>query len=237
VSDTPNSGPDAGPAMVPLQVILAGGGGMSFDEACEKIFQEFDPPIVCGTYSSVSRKRQATNREQGDASQYQDNESEHLIANSAFQGTRGDNSTNIPGASKYTEGTAFAYSVFDGQAPGTEHKFLTDAARNYEKGLTTNPTRGERIAAAKEWTKESLLREDIQRTKDGQPRSRVKDAKNRSKKECEDLAEAAAECLSQKAAKQFDKKNVGENTETRRGLAGGSSPEAPTSPGGGESEL
>jgi hypothetical protein len=237
VSDTPRSGPDAGPAMVPLQVILAGGGGMSFDEACEKIFQEFDPPIVCGTYSGVSRKRQETNREQGDASQYQDNESEHLLANSAFQGERGVNSTNIPGASKYTEGTAFAYSVFDGQGRGTEHKFLTDAARNYEKGLTKNPTLGERLAAAKQWTKDSLLSDKVQRTKDGQPRSRVKDAKNRSPKECEDLAEAAAECLTKKAAKQFEKKKISQETETRRGLAGGDAPEAPVIPGGGESAL
>ena len=72
------------------------------------------------TYSAVSRKRQATNREQGAASPYQNNQSEHLVANSAFGPDRAAG-TNIPSAPNYSEGSGYGYSVYDDQSEGTEH--------------------------------------------------------------------------------------------------------------------
>jgi hypothetical protein len=225
----PSSSPQSAPAMVPLQVVLAGGTGMSFDDACEKIFQEFDPPIITGTYSGVSRARQKTNAELGDASPYQNNQSEHMLANSAFQGERGVNASNIAGASKYTEGSAFSYSVYDDQSAGTEHKFLTGAAREFDQTVQGSPTVKDRLASAKEWTTKSLL-EDLERDTSGNKRSRIKDANKRTPKEREQLAEAAAECLAQKAAAQMAKKGIKPETPTRKGLGDGEAPAASPSP-------
>lgn len=206
--------------MVPLQVILAGSAAMTFDEACAKIFAEFDPPIVCGTYDEVSKARRETNRELGDESAYRNNQSEHFLPNSAFQGQRGVNASNIPGAASYTEGSAFAYSVYDDQSAGTEHKFLTDAARDFETNAGANPSVAERLAATKENTRQSLL-ENLKRDKSEVKRSRIKDAEQRTEEEREQLAEAAAECLTQKAAKQFEDKGVKASTPTRKGLVEG----------------
>lgn len=218
----PKGSSQAAPAMVPLQVILAGGAGMSFEDACAKVFQEFDPPIVCGTYSSVSSQRQATNRELGDASPYRNNQSEHLVANSALQGKRGVNSSNVPGASGYTEGTGFAYSVYDDQSAGTEHKFLTDSARSFDQNATGNPSLRQRLDSSKEWTKDMLLRDDLQRTRSGEKRSRISDKpRKRTQKEREALAEAAAECLSKMGEQQFEKQGVSPDTPTRRGMDAG----------------
>lgn len=214
----PKSGPDAGPAMVPLQVVLAGGGGLTLAQRCARIFAEFDPPIVVGSYNEVSRKRRADAARRGRRSPYRNNQSEHYINNASFQGKRGVNSSNIEGASAYTEGGAFAYSVYDDQSKNTEHKFLTDRARQYEKGLTKNPSLAERRRAAKAWTKE-MLTEDLQRTSKKEKRSRIKDAKNRSKAENKKLAEAAAECLDKLAGAQFRKQKMKPNLVTRRGMA------------------
>ena len=137
----------------------------------------------------------------------------------------GNNATNIPGASGYTEGGGFAYSVYDDQSAGTEHKFLTDAARNFDATSTGNPTLSERIEAAKEWTEDMLLREDLQRTEDGQKRSRISDKpKKKSKRRKKALAQAASECLAKMAEKQFAEQGVKMDTPTRRGMAGGAPP-------------
>ena len=227
---TVQSNPQSAPAMVPLQVVLAGGTGMSFDDACEAIFQEFDPPIKCGTYSKVSSDRQATNREDP-ASKYKNHQSEHMVSNSSIQGERGVNSSNVPGAEGYSEGTGFAYSAYDDQSAGTEHKFLTDAARSFDQAAEGFPTLGERIQAAKNWCKDMLLG-DLQRVKGEEKRQRIKDAKNRSDDEKKQLAEAASECLAKKAQEQFEKQGIAMDTPTRRGMAGGPSPEPPDPPPG-----
>ena len=215
----PKQASQSSAAMVPLQVVLAGGAGMDFDEFCQKVFQEFDPPIVTGTYSSVSRDRQRTNNELGDDSPYRNNQSEHMVANSSIQGERGNNATNIPGASGYTEGGGFAYSVYDDQSAGTEHKFLTDAARAFDQAAEGFPTVRERIQAAKDYCK------DLQRTEDGQKRSRISDKpKKKSKRRKKALAQAASECLAKMAEKQFAEQGVKMDTPTRRGMAGGAPP-------------
>lgn len=219
---TVQSNPQSAPAMVPLQVVLAGGTGMSFDDACEAIFQEFDPPIKCGTYSKVSSDRRATNKE-NPSSKYKNHQSEHMVSNSSLQGDRGVNASNVPGAEGYSEGTGFAYSAYDDQSPGTEHKFLTDAARDFDQAAQGFPTVGERIQAAKDWCKDMLLG-DLERVKGGEKRQRIKDAKNRSDKEKKELAEAASECLAKKAQQQFEKQGISMDTPTRRGMAGGPSP-------------
>lgn len=213
-------------------VVNAGGAappGTLTDEECEKIFQEFDPPIVCGTYAEVSKARQEDNKKNGAKSKSQNQQSEHMIANSSMQGKRGDNSSNVPGAEGYTEGGAFAYNVYDDQSAGTEHKWLTDKAKAYEQGLKgKKPRLSQRLAASEKWTKESLLSDDIQRTKGGPKRSRVKDAPGRTQKQKEALAGDAAKCLAQKAKAQFAKQGVSPDTETRTGLVGNSQVTKPT---------
>jgi hypothetical protein len=219
--------------MVPLQVVLAGGGGLSFEQRCARIFAEFDPPIVAGTYNEVSRKRRATNKAQGRRSRYRNNQSEHYVNNASLQGKRGVNSSNIEGASGYTEGGGFAYSVYDDQSKNTEHKFLTDMARKYEKALKKNPTLAARREAAKKWTQDMLARDDLQRTSSKDKRTRIKDAKKRSPAEKKKLAEAAAECLDKMAAAQFKKQKVKPSTVTRRGMT--TPPKRPASKGKGRS--
>lgn len=223
----PDSSPQSGPAMSPAQFILSGGAGVEgFEDACAKVFAQFDPPIVCGTYSGVSQARRDANNELGSDSPYRNCQSEHMIANSAFQGERGNVATNIPGASGYSEGSAFAYSVYDDQSAGTEHKFLTDAAKDYDLSTPGNPSVGDRLSASEKWTSEMLDREDLQRTQDGPKRSRVADAKNKPPKQRKELCDAAAKCLSTKAEGQLKKQGIANNTPTRRGF----DPEAPEPP-------
>jgi hypothetical protein len=225
VSDpAPNS--QTASAMVPLQIILAGGTGMSFEEACAKVFAEFDPPIVFGTYNEVSAARRKANGELGDESPYRNQQSEHILANSAFQSDRGNSASNIAGASNYSEGGAASYNVYDDQSEGTEHRFLTDEARSFEKSLSESPTVGERLDAAENWTKDSLLRDDLQRTKGGPKRSRIKDKESRTKEENEALAAGAAKCLRMKAQKKLEEDGIKSDTETRRGLVQAKRPDA-----------
>lgn len=214
----PKGSPQAGAASVPLQVILAGSAAMTFDEACAQIFQEFDPPIVTGTYSSVSRQRQAANKNakaNNTTSGYENCQSEHYVPNSVMQYSRGGQ--NISGGGSYTEGSAFSYSVYDDQSAGTEHKWLTDRAKKDAAALGDNPTLADQLDSAKQRSKDGLL-EKLQREEGGEKRDRIKDSKNRTPEEREALAEAAAECLSQKAAEQFEKKGVSKSAQTRKGM-------------------
>ena len=215
-------GNKASAAMVPAQVVLAGGAALTADiqSNCDKVLAQFDPPIIVGTYSSVSSDRQAANQADPN-SPYRNGQSEHGVANSAFQGERGVNATNVPGAPGYSEGGAFAFSVYDGQSAGTEHKWLTDAAKDFHEGLEAQGKQGtlkdHLDQSQKNW--EKSLDENLQRGKGENPRSRIKDAEKKSKKERQDLAKAAAKCLRMMAEAAFKKQKISLSTKLRNGLA------------------
>ena len=88
-------------------------------------------PIVCGTYNEVRETTAGTNQQ-----------AEHLIANSGYQTNRSAN-TNMPGegVGDYSQFTAFAYNVWDAQSHGTEHRCITDAAKEFEKANPHATTR------------------------------------------------------------------------------------------------
>lgn len=222
--------------MVQAKVVKAGGAGVAGAENldCAAIYAQFDPPIVAGTYSSVSNQRREDNNELGSKSPYRSQQSEHMVPNSCMQEVRGDNASNIFGADDYTEGTAFAYNVFDGQSAGTEHKWLTDESRDFAQQLEEqgkNANVSEWLDKAEQNCSEMLDSDDLVRTKGGQARSRIKDAKNKTPKERKALAKKAAKCLRMAAEAQFAKQNVSLSTPVRNGLAGGAPPPAPAAGG------
>jgi hypothetical protein len=208
--------------MVPVQVVLAGGGGLTsvVQSSCDAVLAQFDPPIVVGTYDSVSKARQEANNADPDSG-YKSGQSEHGVANSGFQSDRGNNASNIPGAEGYSEGGAFAFSVFDGQSAGTEHKWLTDAAKDFHEQLQAEGREGtlrdHLDQSQKNW--EKSFEENLQRKKGEKPRSRIKDADKKTKQERKDLAKAAAKCLRMMAEAQFAKQKISLNTKLRNGLS------------------
>src|SRR5215469_10331767 len=113
-------------AMVQAKIVLAGGAGVAgaVSLACQKVFAQFDPPIVTGNYSDV----RAANAAAGNGCQ-----AEHHVPNNCFQSDRGNSASNVSGAENYSEETGFCYNVFDDQSQGTEHKFLTDAERAFSQ--------------------------------------------------------------------------------------------------------
>jgi hypothetical protein len=212
--------------MVAAQVILAGGAAVAFDTECAKVFAEFDPPIVAGTYDQVSKQRQEANaaaEKQGTTSGFEKQQSEHMSANSNFQSDRGNNASNIKGASGYSEGRGFSYNVYDDQSQGTEHRWLTDAAiatGDRAKAAGGPHTLKDSLDAAEKNAANMLDREDLQRKKDDVKRSRVKDAKNKTPEQRKALANAAARCLRLGAEKQYANDKVEPDTELRNALAG-----------------
>ena len=200
----PAGSSQAGAAMVPAQIILSGGAGMALADLCAKIFQ---PLIVTGTYSSVSKKRRTANAEaksRNTTSGYENNQSEHYVPNSALQQSRGG--ANVPGGGNYTEGSAFSYSVYDDQSRGTEHKWLTDRAASDASALGPRPTLEQQLQAAKKRARDGL-------------RDRIKDKpKKRTPAERKALAAAASECLDLQARKQFEKQKVKTSTVCRKGV-------------------
>jgi len=208
--------------MVPAQVVLAGGAGLTSDvqSACDSVLQQFDPPIVVGTYDSVSKARQEANRANAN-SDYRSGQSEHGVANSAFQSERGSNASNIADAKGYSEGGAFAFSVFDGQSAGTEHKWLTDAAKDFHEKLQAEGREGtlrdHLDESQKNW--EKSFEEKLQRKKGEQPRSRIKDASKKTDQERKDLAKAAAKCLRLMAEAAFAKQKISLDAKLRNGLS------------------
>lgn len=228
-------GPQASAAMVPALIVLAGGGGAGLDTECAKIYAQFDPPIITGTYSSVSSQRQEANRQaasSGSTSGFENQQSEHMVPNTNFQSTRGDSSTNIANAGEYSEGSGFCYNVYDGQSQGTEHRWLTDAEIAYADRVKAGKSEG----TLKGWldemegkASEMLDREDLQRTKGGDKRSRIKDAKKKTKEERKKLAEAAAKCLRLQAERQFQKQKVKPEIKLDNRLAGKRKLEPPSS--------
>jgi hypothetical protein len=222
--------------MVQAKVVKAGGAGAAADENldCAAVYAQFDPPIVAGTYSSVSSQRQEANADQGAESPFQKQQSEHMVPNSCLQESRGVNSSNIPGASNYTEGTGFTYNVYDGQSQGTEHKWLTDEARDFAQQLEEegrNAPLSEWLDKAEQNCAEMLDSDNLVRTKGGQARSRIKDAQNKTPEERKALAQKAAKCLRMAAEAQFAKQGVKPPTPLRNGLAGGAPPPAPPAAG------
>lgn len=217
--------------MVAAQVVLAGGAGAGSAE-CASIYAQFNPPIVSGTYSSVSSSRQEHVREHGDASPFKNQQSEHFIPNSNFMEGPGRTGPTVPGAGNYSEGTGFTYNVYDDQSQGTEHKWLTDAERDFATRLESqgqNATAGEWLDNMEGETEKMLDNENLQRTKGGEPRSRINDAKSKSAAERKALAKAAAKCLRMEAEQQLKKQGVSLDTPLRNGQAGGRPPAAPNS--------
>jgi len=236
----PASSPEATAASVPAQIIKGGGAGapVTGDLDCDKVLAQFSPPIVCGTYNSVSSQRQQDVAENGNSSPYKSQQSEHFVPNSNLKNGPGRSGDNIPGGGDYTEGTGFTYNVYDDQCQGTEHKWLTDAERQFAQQLEgeTPPNN----ASLNEWldhmegkTAEMLDDDNLQRQVGQGARSRIKDAQNKSKEERKKLAKDAAKCLRMQAEAQFKKQGVALSTPLRNGQAGGLPPAAPAASMGG----
>jgi len=195
--------------MVPAQVVLAGRSGLTaaVQAACEKVYAQFDPPIVTGKYSSLDIAK--------------GQQREHGVANSAMQSERGKSASNVPDAPGYTEGGGFCFTVFDGQSQGTEHKWLTDAAKEFHEKLSAQGKGGtlkEHLdQSQKNW--EKSLKEKLRRRKRQAPRSRIKDADKKTKKERDALAKAAAKCLRMEAEKAFSAQDVPMSAKCRAGLS------------------
>jgi hypothetical protein len=215
--------------MVPAVVVKAGGAGVPSEEECNQIYAKFDPPIQTGTYRSVSESRREDVREQGDDSPFRNQQSEHFVPNSNLQTTRGDSSTNIPGADGYSEGGGFCYNVYDDQVQGTEHKWLTDVERDFSNELENgapprNATVDEWLDKMEDSTAQMLDDEELQRRPGEEGRSRIRDAENMSPEDRKKLAQAAAKCIRNEAQKQFARQGVALNTPLRNGQAGGAPP-------------
>jgi hypothetical protein len=195
-----------GPAMVPAQVIELAGGGMTFDAACQKIFQEFDPAIETGSYNDVTKRRRDRNRN-NERSPSRNQQSEHFIPDSAMKGVDG-----------YSRGTAFSYNVYDNQHAGTEHKILTDFAREAAAEGSATPSLGEQIQRAKQRAYEQLKNEAYRRKGDKRKRSRVKDKEGRTEEDKDKLCQAAAECLAKQCADHYAKKDIDKKTPTKPGM-------------------
>jgi hypothetical protein len=224
--------------MTPAQIVLAGGAGVDFAAKCAKVYAEFDPPIVTGSYSAVSRARQEANaeaRNAGTKSGFENQQSEHMCPNCNLQSSRGDSSTNIGGASGYTEGGGFTYNVYDDQSQGTEHRWLTDAECHFADTIAARDkpaSIGEWIDHMGDQAAEMLDSDDLVRDTGGEKRTRIKDAKNKTPEERKKLAQDAAECLKMEAKQQFANQKVKEDTSTRNGLAGKRKRDALKSGGG-----
>ncbi len=201
----PKSSPQASASMTPAQIIKSGAIGMA-DARCAKIFAQFSPPIRCGTYNDVSREGGC--------------QAEHPAANSNFQSSRGDNSTNIPGAPGYSEGGAPAFNVFDDQSAGTEHKFLTDAARDFANSMRGKPfTLKDNLDHMQKKWEEMFKSDNMERSPGGGKRSRIKGRK--TKKQKAKLAKQAAECIRQHCDRVYQSMGAGPNTPLRNGMATG----------------
>lgn len=205
-----------------------------FDSECAKVFAAFSPPITAGTYSSVSSQRQADVNQRGDKSPLKDQQSEHFVPNSNLQAGPGRTGPTIPGGGNYTEGTGFAYNVYDDQLEGTEHKWLTDMERDFAQKLENqvppkNATLNEWLDHMEKTTADGLEKKLERKAGEGVKRSRIKDAKKLSPKQRKKLAQAAAKCLRTMAEKQFAKKGVSGDTPLRNGQAEGAPP-APVKP-------
>lgn len=230
----PKKAPQAGAAMVQAKIVKAGGAGLA-DAECAAIFAQFDPPIVVGTYDSVSSARRSDVAENGKSSPMYNSQSEHQCANSCFQSTRGDSGSNIPGCSNYTEGGAPAYNLYDDQSAGTEHKVMTDAAREF---MQTNPdaTLGDYLDHMEKKTADMLEDESVQRKsgESGRSRSTAKDKKKRK-----ELAKKAAACLKQHAERTYEKMGIGRDQPLRNGFGTGPAKSAasPAAKGAGKAAI
>ncbi len=88
----------------------------------QMVFQKFG--LIVGTYGDLKKRPIPEGYQR-----------EHFVPNSCFMVGPGRTGKTVPGAENYTEDQAIAYVVYDNQTPGTEHKFLTDAARAFAKKL------------------------------------------------------------------------------------------------------
>lgn len=214
----------AAAAMVQSKIVKGGGAGLA-DPECAAIFAQFDPPIKPGTYDSVSKERRADVDAKGKKSRLRNSQSEHQIANSGFQGTRGDISTNVHPNASYSEGAAPAYSLYDDQTVGTEHKVMTDAARDFMQKNGNNATVGDYLDHMEKKTAEMLDDDSVKRAageKSG--RSRIKNADKMTKAERKKLAEKAAACLKQHAERVYKELGIKRSDKLRNGF--GSPPAA-----------
>ena len=210
--------PSAGAASVPAQIIK--GAGFGLDAECAAIFAQFNPPINPGTYDSVSKQRRQAVSEDPDCD-LANTQGEHQIVNSNFQTVRGDNGTNIPGCGGYSEGGAPAYNVYDNQSVGTEHKLLTDAARDLAQSQNPPSTLGEWLDGMEKKTSEMLDSDDLQRQKGGGRRSRIKDAEKKTPAERKALADKAAKCLKEHAERVYKGMGIERDQKLRNGFVDG----------------
>jgi hypothetical protein len=93
------------------------------------LLNQWEPPIELMTYKEGQKRQKAKDPA------LKDMQLEHGIPNSAFIQGKGRKGATVAGAEGYSEGDALIFPVHDDQTPGTEHKFLTDRERAYQKDV------------------------------------------------------------------------------------------------------
>jgi hypothetical protein len=233
--------PQASAAMVAAQIIKSGDGAKGWKDKCKLILAEIKG-LDYGTYAEVTARRQEQNnaaKAAGETPPRAGEQSEHMVPNSCCTEGSGRHGDPVSGLGNYTEGNGFAYSVEDDQRVGTEHKFLTNQAREASRANSASGTQ----ETLSQWLdKGEKNAEDMFNGKrhdaDGnvvQGESLVRDRKGRTEADKKKIAKAAAKCLRLLAEENFRKNGAkGDpvlNNGFHKGVKGPSAGSGPT--GGG----
>lgn len=187
--------------MVPTQVVKSGGKGAGKKMTCADIYASFTPPIRVGPYKKL-KGRKGWQRE-------------HYPPCSNFH-KKGRGGGKIPGCSGYSTDAAPTYLVFDGQTVGTQHRKLTESARNLSKALEKKGANN----SVKQWLDKG--EKDIADSINNNKKMKCDPEKDRKA-----LADAAAACIRAAVEKYLEEKaKVDESTKLRNGQAEGKPPAA-----------
>lgn len=190
----PTDSSNSGPASVPATIVNGAGGDVDWKTKCKEIYAQFDPPIETGSYEDLKKRREA------DPDRYRNVQFEHMVPNSNCILGSGRSGTPVPGLPGYTPGGGFCYTVFDNQHLGTEHKLLTDLARQFSGKSTGEGVNWSLSKWLEEGQKnaEKTLKDNAERKTGESERSRT-----RSEAERDELCKKAAECLRREAEEHF----------------------------------
>ena len=185
--------------MVQVKVVKGGGAGGKKKMSCASIYASFSPPIRVGPYKKL-KGRKGWQRE-------------HYPPCSNFHNS-GRGGPKIGGCSGYSTDAAPTYLVFDGQKVGTQHRQLTESARDLSKALES---KGENNSL-KQWLDKG--QKDIAESINDNKKLKCDPERDRKA-----LAEAAAKCIRMEAEKYFkEKAKIDESTKLRNGQAQGKPP-------------